>query len=127
MEIEDIAKQIVDAAFAVHVELGSGLLESTYEACLEFELNERGLRVERQINLPVSYKGLSIDAGYRLDLLIEDSIIVELKSVEQLLPLHQAKLLTYLKLSKKPLGFLINFNVPLIKQGIRRLIHSSPQ
>lgn len=123
-EVDQIASQVVDAAFAVHVELGPGLLESTYEACLEHELTDRGLSVQRQLLQPVAYKGLMIDAGYRLDLLVENSIIIELKSIEQLLPIHQAQLLPYLKLSKRPLGFLINFNVPLIKQGIRRLAHT---
>ena len=125
MDIEEIAKHVVDAVYSVHVELGPGLLESTYETCLEHELIRRGLKVKRQLAQAVAYKGLDIDAGYRLDLLVEDSIILELKSVEQLLPIHQAQLLTYLKLSGKPLGFLVNFNVTLIKQGIRRLIHTS--
>ena len=124
MDIEEIAKQVVDAAFAIHSELGPGLLESTYESCLEHELRARGFHVERQLSQPVIYKGLEIDTGYRLDLLVENAIIIELKSVDQLMPIHQAQLLTYLKLSKKSLGFLINFNVPLIKQGIKRFIHS---
>lgn len=125
MDIEEIAKQVVDAAFSVHVELGPGLLESTYEACLEHELVERGLRVQRQLDLPVTYRGITIDAGYRLDLLVEGQLIVELKSVERIEPIHQAQVLTYLKLSGKELAFLINFNVPLLKQGLRRLIQSS--
>ena len=124
VDIEEIAKQVVDAAFAIHSELGPGLLESTYESCLEHELRARGFHVERQLSQPVIYKGLEIDTGYRLDLLVENAIIIELKSVDQLMPIHQAQLLTYLKLSKKSLGFLINFNVPLIKQGIKRFIHS---
>jgi len=124
MNIEDIAKEIVDAAFAVHNELGPGLLESTYEFCLEHELQIRGFHVERQLPQPVVYKGLEIDTGFRLDLLVENTIIIELKSVDQLMPIHQAQLLTYLKLSKKTLGFLINFNVPLIKQGIKSFIHN---
>lgn len=125
MDIEEIAKQVVDAAFAVHVELGPGLLESTYEACLEHELVERGFRVQRQLEQPVEHKGFTIDAGYRLDLLVEEQVIVELKSVERIEPIHQAQVLTYLKLSGKELGFLINFNAPLLKQGLRRLIQSS--
>ncbi|MCH7225827.1 GxxExxY protein [Haloferula sp. A504] len=125
MNIEEVAKQVVDAAYTVHVELGPGLLESTYEACLEHELRERGLNVQRQLEQPVHYKGITINAGYRLDLLVEEGVVVELKSVEQLLPIHQAQVLTYLKLSGKELGFLINFNVPLLKQGLRRLIQSS--
>ncbi len=119
--IDSIASEIVDAAFKIHKELGPGLLESAYEACLEHELRKRGYQVERQKPQPVHYDGIVIDAGYRLDLLINDSVIIELKAVEQLLPIHQAQLTTYLKLSRKTLGFLINFNVPLIKNGIRRI------
>lgn len=119
--IDSIASEIVDAAFKIHKELGPGLLESAYEACLEHELLKRGYQVERQKPQPVHYDGIVIDAGYRLDLLINDSVIIELKAVEQLLPIHQAQLTTYLKLSRKTLGFLINFNVPLFKSGIRRI------
>ena len=119
--IDSIAAEIVDAAFKIHKELGPGLLESAYEACLEHELVKRGFDVERQKSQPVHYDGIIIDAGYRLDLLVNDSVIIELKAVEQLLPIHQAQLTTYLKLSAKTLGFLINLNVPLIKNGIRRI------
>jgi GxxExxY protein len=119
--IDAIASEIVDAAFKVHKELGPGLLESAYEACLEHELKKRGLDVERQKPQPVHYDGIVIDVGYRIDLLVNNSVIIELKTVEQLAPIHQAQLMTYLKLSKKSLGFLINFNVPLIKNGIRRI------
>lgn len=119
--IDSIASDIVDAAFKIHKELGPGLLESAYEACLEHELVKRGFHVERQKAQPVHYDGITIDAGYRLDLLVNDSVIIELKAVEQLLPIHQAQLTTYLKLSGKTLGFLINFNVPLFKNGIRRI------
>jgi GxxExxY protein len=120
-QIDRIAKEVVDAAFKVHSNLGPGLLESAYEACLAHELTKRGYRVERQKAQPVIYEGLEIEVGYRLDLLVEDLIIIELKAVEQLAPIHQAQLLTYLKLSSKQLGFLMNFNVPLIKDGIRRI------
>jgi GxxExxY protein len=120
-QIDRIAKEVVDAAFKVHSNLGPGLLESAYEACLAHELTKRGYRVERQKAQPVIYEGLEIEVGYRLDLLVEDLIIIELKAVEQLAPIHQAQLLTYLKLSSKQLGFLVNFNVPLIKDGIRRI------
>jgi len=120
-ELDRIASEIVDSSFRIHKSLGPGLLESAYEACLEYELNKRGLDVLRQVPQPIHYHGIKIDTGYRLDLLIENSIIVELKAVEQLLPIHQAQLMTYLKLSEKNLGFLINFNVPLIKDGIRRI------
>lgn len=120
-QIDRIAKEVVDAAFKVHSNLGPGLLESAYEACLAHELTKRGYRVERQKAQPMIYEGLEIEVGYRLDLLVEDLIIIELKAVEQLAPIHQAQLLTYLKLSSKQLGFLVNFNVPLIKDGIRRI------
>lgn len=116
-----IAAGIVDSALKVHRELGPGLLESTYEICLEHELTKRGYSVERQKALPVHYDSIIIDVGYRIDLLVNDSIIIELKAVTELAPIHHAQLLTYLKLSQKPLGFLINFNVPLIKNGIRRV------
>ncbi len=120
-QIDRIAKEVVDAAFKVHSSLGPGLLESAYEACLAHELTKRGYRVERQKPQPVIYEGLEIEVGYRLDLIVENLIIIELKAVEQLAPIHQAQLLTYLKLSNKQIGFLINFNVPLIKDGIRRI------
>ena len=118
---DDVARQIVDAAFKVHSTLGPGLLESVYEVCLVHELSKRGLKVLRQVSLPVIYDGLQLDAGFRLDLLVSDCVIVELKVVELLLAIHRAQLLTYLKLSGHRLGFLINFNVPLIKDGIIRL------
>ena len=119
--IDSIASQIVDSAFKIHNELGPGLLESAYEACLEHELTKRGFSVERQKPQPVTYDGIVIDAGYRIDLLVNDQVIIELKAVTELAPIHQAQLTTYLKLSRKSLGLLINFNVPLIKNGIRRI------
>jgi GxxExxY protein len=118
---DEIASEIVDAAFRIHSKLGPGLLESAYEACMAHELTKRGFLVERQKPQSVFYDGLEIEVGYRLDILVDDTIIIELKAVEQLSPIHQAQLMTYLKLSGKTLGFLINFNVPLIKQGIRRI------
>jgi GxxExxY protein len=121
MEVERVATQVVDAAFAVHSTLGPGLLESVYEVCLAYELTKRGLKVERQLPLPVVYDNLCLEAGFRLDLLVERCLVVELKAVEFLLPVHTAQLLTYLKLSGHRLGFLINFNVPLLKDGIKRL------
>jgi GxxExxY protein len=114
---------VIGAAIAVHRELGPGLLESAYEACLVYELRQRGVRVEQQIPRPVFYKGLQLECGYRLDLLVEDQVIVELKAVEALLPIHEAQLLTYLKLRKLRLGLLINFNVPILKNGIKRLLN----
>lgn len=119
--IDSIAAEIVDAAFKIHMELGPGLLESAYEACLEHELLKRGFAVERRKARPVHYDGIVIDVGHRLDLLVNDLVIIELKAVTELAPIHQAQLTTYLKLSRKALGFLINFNVPLIKNGIRRI------
>ena len=122
--IDQIAAQIVDASFKIHKELGPGLLENVYEVCLEHELTKRGFFVERQKPQPIHYDGIIIDAGYRLDLLVNDLVIIELKAVAELAPVHQAQLNTYLKLSKKTLGFLINFNVPLIKNGIRRIANN---
>jgi GxxExxY protein len=122
--IDEIASVIVDCAFKVHTKLGPGLLESAYEACLSHELKKRGLKVDRQIPQPVHYDDIIIDVGYRLDLLVNDSIIIELKAVENVLPIHQAQLMTYLRLSEKTLGFLINFNTVLIKNGIKRIANN---
>jgi GxxExxY protein len=119
--IDLIAADIVDSSYKIHKELGPGLLESAYEACLGHELTKRGYQVEKQKAQPVYYDSIVIDIGYRLDLLINDLVIIELKAVAELAPIHQAQLTTYLKLSGKTLGFLINFNVPLIKNGIRRI------
>jgi len=123
MEIEEIGKQIIDAAVKVHCALGPGLLESSYQTCLSFELRKRGLSVECEIPQPINYEGLKIDAGYRLDMLVENVIVVKNKAVEQILPVHLAQILTYLKLSDHRLGFLINWNVPQIKNGIRRIVN----
>ena len=127
MRINDLTQQIIAAAIDVHRELGPGLLESTYEACLVFELAERGLQVERQKALPVTYKGVRIDCGYRIDLLVEGQVIVELKAVQALDPIHEAQLLSYLKLSGCHVGLLINFNVKLLKEGLRRLVNELPE
>ena len=112
---------IVDAAFTVHSTLGPGLLEEIYEVCLTHELVQRGLKVRRQITLPVTYGGVRLESGLRLDMVVADCVVVEIKAVEQPLPVHRAQLLTYLKLSGHRLGLLINFNVPTIKEGIKRL------
>jgi len=120
--VDRIATEIVDAAYKVHSELGPGLLESAYEACLEHELTKRGLTVRRQVSLPVVYDSIEIEAGYRLDLVVEESVIVELKSVDALLQVHVAQVLTYLKLGGFKLGFLVNFNVTRIKDGIKRIV-----
>jgi len=122
-EQEDrIAGAIVDSALTVHRRLGPGLLESVYELCLFHELTKRSIQVERQVGFPIQYDDLKIESGLRLDLLVAGLVIVEIKAVEKLAPVHQAQLLTYLKLTDKKLGLLINFNVPLIKDGIKRMV-----
>jgi len=122
MELNEISGKIIDLAMKVHTALGPGLLESTYEACLIHELKKAGLKVLSQVALPVNYDGVTIELGYRIDLLVEDLIIVELKSVEKITPLHQAQLMSYLKLSGNRLGLLINFNVLHLRDGIKRII-----
>ena len=121
-ELNTITEAIIGAAMAVHKALGPGLLESAYEACLAFELAERRLAVEQQKAMPVEYRGIKLDCGYRLDLLVEGQVIVELKTVDRLQPIHEAQLLSYLKLSGCQVGLLINFNVRVLKNGIRRLV-----
>ena len=123
MEINVITGQIVDAAIKVHNALGPGLLESTYEACLMYELNKRGFTTRNQVPLPVHYEEVIIEVGYRIDLLVSESVIVELKSVDDIAPIHKAQLLSYLKLSGKKVGLLINFNVELLKNGITRMVN----
>ena len=123
-KLNEISGQIVDAAMKVHSELGPGLLESAYEACLLFELHRRGFTAVSQVELPIKYDGVRIDAGYRLDLLVEDKVIVELKAVSKLQPIHETQLLSYLKLSKKQLGLLINFQVVRLKDGIKRIVNN---
>jgi len=122
----EVAKQIVDAAYRVHTGLGPGLLESAYEAVLAFELDKRGLRTVRQQSVPIVYQGTRIEMGFRADLIVEDSVIVEIKSVEAIAPLHKKQLLTHLRLADKRLGLLINFNVALIKDGITRIANGMP-
>src|SRR5262245_27861765 len=120
-DINEISGAIVDAAMKVHSRLGPGLLESAYEACLEFELVHRELQVESQVKLPIRYGDLLIEAGYRIDLIVEGQVIVEVKAVDELHPIHQAQLLSYLKLSGKMLGLLINFHALHLKDGIKRM------
>lgn len=120
--LNSISGAIVDCSIRVHRELGPGLLESVYEVCLMKELMSEGLTVRRQVALPVFYKGENIGLDFKIDLLVEDEVIVELKTVDSILPVHEAQLLTYLKLSEKRLGLLINFNVKLLKDGIKRMI-----
>lgn len=121
-EVEKLATITVDAAYKVHRTLGPGLLESVYELCLAHELRKRGLEVRTQMNLPITYEDITIDSGLRLDMLIAGLLLVEVKAVERMHPVHQAQVLTYLKLMHRRLGLLINFNVPVITQGIKRII-----
>jgi GxxExxY protein len=121
-EEEEIGKAIVNAAFKVHSELGPGLLEKVYEVCLTHELRKAGYSVARQVDIPIQYDGIIFDEGLRLDLLVEDRVIIETKAVDEVNPIWQAQVLSHLKLTGLRLGYLINFNVPLIKQGIKRII-----
>jgi GxxExxY protein len=120
--LNELTDAIIGAAIEVHRALGPGLLESTYEMCLCWELSIRGLRFERQVPIPVEYKGVKLDCGYRADLVVENAILVELKAIDSLLSIHEAQLLSYLKLSGLKIGLLINFNVELLKHGIRRRV-----
>ncbi len=124
MEIEEIAKTIVDSAITVHRPLGPGLLESAYQKCLAYELSKRGLDVQCEIQVPIVYDGQTFDAGYRIDMLVEKSIIIENKTVDQFAPIHQAILLTYLKMRGLQLGFLLNWKVLLMKNGIKRMVNT---
>ncbi len=117
-----LSREVIGAAIEVHKVLGAGLLESAYEECLCQELKLRGIPFERQVELPIEYKGLKLSAGYRMDIVVDGLLILELKSVEKILPIHEAQLLTYLRMSKTWLGLLINFNVPVLKEGIRRRV-----
>ena len=126
--LNDLSEQIIGAAIDVHLVLGPGLLESAYEACLYYELTKRGLRVERQKPVGLVYEDVALDCAYRMDLLVEDAIVVEVKSVAKLDAVHEAQLLSYLKLSKKKLGLLLNFNVKLIaRDGIQRRVNGFPE
>jgi GxxExxY protein len=116
-----LSGQVVDSAIAVHSALGPGLLESTYRACLAYELRKRNLCIHEELGLPVIYDGTKLEIGYRIDILVENLIVVEIKSVEAIAPIHRAQLLSYMKLSSKPLGLLLNFNVVLLKDGIVRM------
>lgn len=132
--MKELTEKIIGAAIEVHRGLGPGLLESAYEECLAHEMGLRGLTFERQMPLPVAYKGVNLDCGYRLDFLVEKSVVLELKATESITPIHEAQVLTYLKLGGWTVGLLINFNVPALKQGIKRIVlnykeisaHSAP-
>ena len=122
MEFDELSNQVIGCALEVHRNLGPGLLESTYEQCLAYEMKVADMRFKLQHPLPVEYKGIKLDCGYRIDVFIEDRIIVELKSVDKILPIHQAQLLTYMKLAGISIGLLINFNVKYLKDGIKRMV-----
>jgi len=123
MNIEELGNSVIGAAIRVHKVLGPGLLESAYQKCLEYELRKTGLRVDCELMLPVQYETVRIDAGYRIDMLIEEMIIIENKTVERILPIHEAQLLTYLKMKGCAIGYLFNWNVPVLKDGIKRMVN----
>jgi GxxExxY protein len=123
MEFDPISQKVLGCALEVHRTLGPGLLETVYEKALAQELTDAGLQFAAQVQLPVIYKGHDLGCGFRIDLLVENSVVVELKTVDQLAPIHEAQLITYLKLSGHRIGLLINFNVPLLKHGVKRLVH----
>ena len=120
---EKLTEAIIGAAIEVHRVLGPGLMESAYEECLCHELSLRNIPFKRQVSLPIKYKNIKLDCGYRLDIVCDDKVILELKAIEQLLPIHEAQFITYLKVSNQPIGFLINFNVPVLKDGIIRRVN----
>jgi len=122
--INELTEKIIGAAIEVHKNLGPGLLESVYEECLCYELEQIGLRFQRQLSIPVKYKEIQLDIGYRLEIIIEDEVIIELKTVEKITPLHEAQLLTYLKITDKEVGLIMNFNSALLKNGIKRMINT---
>ena len=124
MRFQELTELVIGAAIEVHRVLGPRLLENAYEECLCHELHLRELRFERQVSLPVRYKGVNLECGYRIDIIVEGRLILELKTVEKLLPIHDAQLLTYLKLTNKRLGLLLNFSVPTMRQGIRRIVNN---
>jgi len=120
--LNELSGKVIGLCIEIHKELGPGLLESAYEECLAYELSNAGLKFERQQSLPVHYREVKLDCGYRLDFIVEDVLIVELKAVTELHPIYEAQVLTYLKIAKKPFGLLINFNVPVLKQGVKRIV-----
>jgi GxxExxY protein len=122
-ENDPLTAKVIGFAIEIHRQLGPGLLESAYEECLSFELRQAGIVFERQTSVPVVYKSVRLDCAYRLDLMIENQLIVEIKSVERLMPIHEAQLITYLRLTGLPVGLLLNFNTDVLKNGIRRLVH----
>ncbi len=128
IELNQLSAQIIKAAITVHNELGPGLLESVYQTCLVLELKNMGMQIQSEVPFPIIYRGQKVSGeGFRLDLVVEDAVVVELKSVEEVQPVHKKQLLTYLRLANKPLGLLINFNVRLLKEGITRIINTAIQ
>lgn len=125
MSAHELSKIVIECAFTVHSRLGPGLLETAYEVCLAHELRKRGLKVESQVALPLVYDGVRLEAGYRIDLLVEDLVIVEVKAVDEIAPIHQAQLISYLRLANKSLGLLMNFHVPRMKNGIKRFVNGT--
>ena len=123
-KINQLTEKIIGCAIAVHRVLGPGLLESAYEECLYYELSQSNLNFERQVPLPVIYKGVKLDCGYRMDIVVEDLVVVEIKAVERILPVHEAQLLSYLKLYKRKLGLLLNFHVAVLKNGMKRIANN---
>jgi len=125
----ELTDRIIGAAIEVHRHLGPGLLEAVYEECLCYELSQMGLRFNRQVHLPINYKGIKFESAYKMDLVVEDAIVIEIKAIEELLPVHAAQLLTYLKSSNKRVGLLLNFNVPILKSGLKRIVnhYAGPQ
>lgn len=119
-----ITEKIIGCAIEVHKSLGPGLLESAYEECLCYELTQSGLRYKRQVPLPVVYKGVKLECGYRMDLVVEDSVVVEIKAIEKIMPVHEAQLLSYLKLHNKKVGLLMNFHIPVLKNGLKRIVNN---
>jgi GxxExxY protein len=126
-ELNRISGQVVDAAIAIHSELGPGLLESVYEVVLAHELRRRELTVDRQVAVPIEFRGIRFEEAYRIDLLVGGTVVVEIKSIEELLPVHHKQVLTYLRLTKRPLGLLLNFNCDLMKHGITRIANNAPR
>ncbi len=123
-ELNRLSKIILDSSISVHKEMGPGLLESIYVLCLTSELNYRGIEAINEVSIPLAYKGIELSKDFRIDILVEDEIIIEVKSVEVLLPVHEAQIISYLKLANKKLGFLINFNVPVLKDGFKRFVNN---
>jgi GxxExxY protein len=126
-KLDAITGRIIGAAIEVHRRIGPGLLESAYNACLSFELREIGFRIEEQVSLPVIYRDVKLDCGYRMDFVVEDAVIIEIKAMEQLAPVHYAQLLSYLRLADKRVGLLINFHVRMLKDGIKRIVNDFPE